>query len=120
MITLRDSYQREKTGMINYPRNFYFIYHQNPSIMRTFKLICNPGLAFMFILFLNCCTKENAAPIERTATTGPSENDMVLTPAGLMEKSKVHFIAEGFSLNVENGRLQKIDSRTGKMVEDFG
>jgi hypothetical protein len=88
--------------------------------MRTFKRTYLLSIASLIILFLGRCTKENATPEQKAPVANPSQGDMVLTPAGFMEKSKVHFIGEGFSLNVNNGRLQKVESSTGKMVEDFG
>ena len=37
-----------------------------------------------------------------------------------MEKSKVHFIAEGYQLSVVKGRLQKLEAKSGRTIEDFG
>jgi len=86
--------------------------------MRTSKHFSFAAIACTVILFFNSCTKENV----KQATTSSSTNsdELVLTPVGLMEKSKVHFIGDGFQLNVANGRLQKIETSTGKMIEDFG
>lgn len=68
------------------------------------------------ILFAACAKDVQAPAVTAPAVTG----DQVLTPVGYMDKSKVHFIGDGFALNVAHGRLQKIDNRTGKTVEDFG
>ncbi|HLY71574.1 MAG TPA: hypothetical protein VKR53_17685 [Puia sp.] len=86
--------------------------------MRTSKHIPVLEIACIIILFLGSCTKENVAPAAKSSIVNADE--MVLTPVGLMEKSKVHFIGDGFQLNVANGRLQKIASASGKMIEDFG
>ena len=86
--------------------------------MRTSKRIAFAEIACIIIVFFNSCTKENIVPAAKSSVT--NSNEMVLTPVGLMEKSKVHFIGDGFQLNVENGRLQKIEAATGKMIEDFG
>jgi hypothetical protein len=87
--------------------------------MRTSRRIHLVNVAFIVILIFGRCTKENTAPAAKPASN-PSGDEMVLTPVGWMEKSQVHFIAEGFHLSVEDGRLQKIESSTGRMAEDFG
>lgn len=65
-------------------------------------------LTLMVVLIFSGCKKD--APV----------SDLVLTPAGYMAKSRVHFIADGFHLSVENGRLQKLENGTGRLAEDFG
>ncbi|GGB22963.1 hypothetical protein GCM10011511_53610 [Puia dinghuensis] len=37
-----------------------------------------------------------------------------------MPRSSVHYIAPGYHLSVENGRLQKMETSTGRTIEDFG
>jgi hypothetical protein len=67
------------------------------------------------------CTKDNVAPKSTSAsTTAPKTDEMVLTPAGMMPKSNVHFIEPGSELRVVDGHLQKIESASGKMLQDFG
>jgi len=75
-------------------------------------------LAFTAIIFLNSCSKENTNTT--TSATNSSGDEMVITPAGMMEKSKVHFIDQGFGLHVENGRLQEVEIKSGRMIADFG
>jgi len=73
-------------------------------------------VAFTLLIF-TACRKDINTPV----TPPPVSNEeLVLTPAGYMEKSRVHFIGEGHQLTVYKGRLLKIESRTGKTLEDFG
>lgn len=85
--------------------------------MRTSKHILLAAVTMMAIVFFGSCRKESAA--DRTAS-GTSDEEMVLTPVGLMERSKVHFVGEGYQLSVVKGRLQKVDAKSGKTIEDFG
>ena len=71
--------------------------------------------ALVCVLFSTGCAKENRQP---AASSGNPE--MALTPEGFMEKSRVHFIDQGFALRLENGHIQKVDAKTGSLVEDFG
>lgn len=64
------------------------------------------------VLMIVSCKKESNAP--------PMGMGQVLTPAGYMDPSHVHFIADGFHLAVQNGRLQKLENGTGRTAEDFG
>ncbi|TDW96437.1 hypothetical protein [Dinghuibacter silviterrae] len=75
--------------------------------MTPFKRIQLVAIATLFALA--ACKKD----------TMMTPTDQVLTPVGYMDRSKVHFIGDGFSLSVSHGRLQKVD-REGRMVEDFG
>ncbi len=88
--------------------------------MRTFRRIHTAFAAGMAILFFTGCSKENSVPVKNPVPNSTVSEEMVLTPFGMMEKSKVHFVGEGFHLSVENGRLQKIESSSGRMAEDFG
>lgn len=73
--------------------------------------------ALAVLFFFAACRKESTqAPIPPTQP----DNDLVITPAGLMHRSNVHFVAPGSHLSVEKGRLQRIDSKTGNALEDFG
>jgi hypothetical protein len=87
--------------------------------MNTRKLISQWVLVTLCLATFAACRKEAATPA--TATTPPATAaDLVITPAGLMPRANVHYIAPGFHLSVENGRLQKLETTTGKMIEDFG
>lgn len=81
------------------------------------------GVACMAILLIAGCRKSNDTP----AASNPATDDAtaapagsVLTPVGYMDQSKVHYIAPGFHLNMDHGHLQKVETATGKLVEDFG
>jgi hypothetical protein len=72
------------------------------------------------ILTFAGCRKENTAPGKAPVSTSVTSGNLVLTPAGYMDASKVHFIEPGFHLSVENGRLQKLENTTGRLAQDFG
>lgn len=75
------------------------------------------AIVSLAILLLTACRKDISAPPAQP----PSDNkDLVLTPAGYMERSKVHFIDGEHQLTVFNGRLLKTEKKSGKMLEDFG
>jgi hypothetical protein len=76
------------------------------------------ALVGLCLAVLAACRKESATPAASPASS--AQSDLVITPAGLMPRSSVHFIAPGYHLSVENGRLQKFETRTGRMIEDFG
>jgi len=92
--------------------------------MQVFKHIHSYAAILLAGTILAGCTKDTHAPKPTTpvTTTAPSgTGDMVLTPAGLMPKANVHFIEPGTELRVsDDGRLQKIESATGNMLQDFG
>jgi hypothetical protein len=88
--------------------------------MRTMRRVIPVGIACGLIFLFNSCSKETVSPAAKPAVTSQPTDEMVLTPVGLMEKSKVHFVGEGFQLNVENGRLQKVETSTGRVIEDYG
>jgi hypothetical protein len=75
------------------------------------------ALASLVLVLFTACHKDISNPLP--AATPPTD-ELVLTPAGYMEKSKVHFIGEGQQLTVSNGRLFRTDIRTGKTLQDFG
>jgi hypothetical protein len=94
--------------------------------MKNVKQLFYTSLAFAAISFFSSCNKEgtpssltSAVPSSLTSAR-PSSDDMVITPAGMMKKSQVHFIGDGYQLSVVGGRLQKLEKSTGRMVEDFG
>jgi hypothetical protein len=76
-------------------------------------------VAMIAVIFSTGCAKEN----KQAAATVPvasGNEEMVLTPEGMMAKSQVHFIEEGFALRIENGHILKVDAKTGSPAEDFG
>ena len=42
------------------------------------------------------------------------------TPEGLRKKSTVHHVEHGCHLSKENGRMKKIETKTGRVIEDYG
>jgi hypothetical protein len=73
--------------------------------------------ALATLLFLAACRKETT---QTPTPPAPPDNDMVITPAGLMHRSNVHFVPPGSQLSVQKGRLLRVDSKSGKSLEDFG
>ncbi len=89
--------------------------------MQTFKHIHFAAALLLAGTIFGGCTKENIAP-KTTApvTAAASDDDMVITPAGMMQRSNVHFVEPGNELRVVGGRLQKIESASGRMLNDYG
>jgi len=94
--------------------------------MHLFKNTNYAALLLASVIFAGC-NKESRTPspittANKAATiiTDAAASNMVLTPAGLMDKSKVHYIQPGTELRVSNGHLQQIQSASGKMLQDFG
>jgi hypothetical protein len=78
------------------------------------------AIAWLAILIIPGC-KKDSPDIAKSSTQEPTvSSDQVLTPAGYMDKSKVHYIGDGYHLNVANGRLQKLETKTGRIIEDYG
>jgi len=72
--------------------------------------------AFSLLAFAACRKETTTQPAPETTST----SNLVLTPAGYMPASNVHFLPPGNSLFVRNGRLQQLETRSGKMIRDFG
>jgi hypothetical protein len=72
--------------------------------------------------FLASCNKDARAPqpTATSTTTASTSEEMVITPAGMMPKSRVHFVEPGTELRVFNNHIQKIESASGRMLQDFG
>jgi hypothetical protein len=75
------------------------------------------GLAALSILVFSACRKDSAT--QQSPESG-SSSDLVLTPAGYMPRSNVHFLAPGNRLAVSNGHLQQMEIHSGKVIQDFG
>ena len=55
------------------------------------------------------------------ANLATTDSTMVMTPVGPRLKSDIHLIENGYSLAYSSeGHIQKIETATGKMIEDFG
>ena len=79
---------------------------------------CLLAAGLLLIGLSESCRKQTDALAKSAAVTPGDE--MVLTPAGFMPKANVHFIPDGHRLNVESGRLQEIESTSGRVLRDFG
>lgn len=81
--------------------------------------------AIVVVLILTSgCQKhyESTANNERTQSSSVASlaDGLVVTPFGMMPQKSVHFIAQGYSLSLANGRLTKIETATEHIVEDYG
>ncbi len=59
-----------------------------------------------------------SSSVKSTGTN--SSNSMVLTTIGLIPKSHAHLIEDGYHLEIQNGRVVKVETATGRLSEDFG
>jgi len=75
------------------------------------------AIASLALLLFTACRKDISTPPSQPSS---DNKDLVLTPAGYMERSKVHFIDGDHQLTVFNGRLLRTEKKSGKMLEDFG
>lgn len=69
------------------------------------------GLIFLLV-GINSCTDDEQSPNQ--------DDQIVATPFGLISKSKVHLIEDGYATKIENNHLLKIEKSTGKVIKDFG
>jgi hypothetical protein len=90
------------------------IIHEYP-ILKIPKAISKGLLTLLFIIF---CVQAKAQKTTKPDTLQTDE--MVLTPKGLRPKSTVHHIESGCHLSVENGHFKKIETKTGKVITDYG
>ena len=58
-------------------------------------------------------------PLKKTSKP-ENEDELVLTPAGWLPKSKVRFIKPGQHIDGSGGKLKIVDTATGEVVEDLG
>ncbi len=59
-------------------------------------------------------------PTPTPGTTRPGQEELVLTPGGWRPKSKVHRVEHGHHVSGKGGRLQIIETATGKVIKDLG
>jgi hypothetical protein len=71
-------------------------------------------------IFLASCMKHEEAPAGSKQNSG-DPNELVLTPAGYMKRSNVHYLDNNnFRLSVVNGRWKTVSKATGEIADDFG
>lgn len=74
------------------------------------------------VLILNSCRK-SGPELSKPAisnTTIDQNDELVATPGGWIPRSRVFLIEEGFHVSVVNNRLTKVETRTGRFVQDLG
>ena len=82
-------------------------------------------LAIAAIFLFNGCRKDLTVPttdssLKSVVSTNAMPDSMMMTPEGPMPKSKVHLIENGYHLMVTGGHVLKIETKSGKVTEDFG
>ena len=60
--------------------------------------------------------KKSAKPDPRES----GKEEEVFTPGGWRPKSQVQIIEQGYHISAKGGKLRKINTQTGKVVEDYG
>lgn len=90
--------------------------------MKKYLILSSLAVVTISIL-INSCKKESNLKTTQTSTmasTNPSNDGMVLTPAGPMSKSNVHLIEKGYHLKIMNGHVFKMQDKVEKQIEDLG
>ncbi|PUZ27227.1 hypothetical protein GA0116948_11738 [Chitinophaga costaii] len=82
-------------------------------------------LAALFACFLisfTGCSKKDAARsnFSDLLSVANLSDSLMVTPFGVLPKSKVHKIDQGYSLSYSDNRLQMVDAKTRKLSKDFG
>ena len=88
------------------------------------KIITLSLSAITAIAFFTGCKKDltptNKVETIEKATDITISGKTVVTPFGVMDASNVHFIGNGYNLSMVQGHLKKIETVSGKEIEDFG
>jgi hypothetical protein len=92
-----------------------------------FKKLTSIAMAAFAVIFIGLtgCKKDAAQKPESPVSskiiqTASIPAGMVQTPGGLMVKSQVHLIEQGYHLEVSNNHVLKVRDNTGALTEDFG
>ncbi|HET6254432.1 MAG TPA: hypothetical protein VFE32_10175 [Puia sp.] len=77
---------------------------------------------FVAVLLFSACTKvpEITSKHSTGTTTTSDQDELVATPGGLLPRSHVHAIENGYAVLRNGGHLYKIERQSGNIVEDFG
>jgi hypothetical protein len=86
----------------------------------TFQRFSLLSLIIFSIISPACKKAMNDAIAKKTITAPTGTGGYVLTPGGPRLAANVHLIEKGFHIAVQNGHVLKIETATGKVVEDFG
>jgi hypothetical protein len=88
--------------------------------MKTNMNIGQLAICMVSILFLFSCVKTQNITIKKALNQ--DQNEMVYTPAGLMPRSQVHLIKQGYRLNIniKDSILEEVQVKTNKVIESFG
>jgi hypothetical protein len=72
------------------------------------------------LCFAGCVKRNERASAPPNPNGSSSQADMVLTPSGLVSRSHVHHIGNGYRLARQNGHIVKMKIATSTIEEDFG
>lgn len=86
------------------------------------KSIYSLSLAILITcIFIYGCSKKLESSLNKPSLkTSIAQNKLVATPGGMMPASNMHYIPKGFHLALKGGHVQRINSLTGEVAEDFG
>lgn len=96
--------------------------YQKTFFMRKITAAAAIIISGVLVLLFDGCRKsgpELSKPVTM-GTTIDQLSDLVPTPGGWIPRSRVFLIEEGFHVSIFNGRLAKVETRTGKIVQDLG
>jgi type IX secretion system substrate protein len=78
------------------------------------------AVCFAFLMSICLTSQVCSAQAQQFKTADVSNKDeLVNTPGGPIKKSNVHQVEKGCYLSKENGRIKKINTKTGKVVEEY-
>lgn len=85
------------------------------------KQIIHFFLILFLFYFINSCKKETTSiPSNSTKNFTLPNDEMVLTPAGWIAKSRVHIVQKGEQILLNGKRVLKINSQTREIIENYG
>lgn len=70
-------------------------------------------------LIMTSCKKDQTGSEDNKTTTAPSDK-MVLTPYGMVSAAHVFEVDSKTTARITNGRLQKVEIASGKVIQDIG
>jgi hypothetical protein len=89
--------------------------------MKKLKHLTFSAMLFLEVLLIASCTSQLEPPRKPENTSALHQADLVLVPSlGWVPKSIVHRIETGSQLLRQGGHIYKLESSTGKQLEDFG
>jgi len=72
------------------------------------------------LCLVGCIKHNELTPAPSGKAGSSSQTELVVTPAGLVPRSHVHYIGDGYRLARKNGHILKMKTGTSVVAEDFG